>query len=51
MTTTEMEKIFESVLPEKAYKEIGNHNPVMTQRLAQIHMQWFMMASVSLYDM
>ena len=32
MTTTEMEKIFESVLPEKAYKEIGNHNPVMTQR-------------------
>ncbi len=25
-------KIFESVLPEKAYKEIGNHNPVMTQR-------------------
>lgn len=24
MTTTEMEKIFESVLPEKAYKEIGN---------------------------
>ena len=32
MTTTEMEKIFESVLPEKAYKEIGNHNPVMTHR-------------------
>ena len=32
MTTAEMEKVFENVVPKKAYKGIGNHNPVMTQR-------------------
>ena len=32
MTTAEMEKVFENVVPEKANKGIGNHNPVMTQR-------------------
>lgn len=32
MTKVEFEKLFETVVPEKSYKGIGNHNPVMTQR-------------------
>lgn len=32
MTAAEMEKVFENVVPEKAYKGVGDHNPVMTQR-------------------
>lgn len=32
MTTTEIEELFQNVVLEEAYKGIGNHNPVMTQR-------------------
>lgn len=32
MTAAEMEKMFNEIEPVEAYKKVGNHNPVMTQR-------------------